>query len=155
MIPFGYDMKKFEACFENSLKVFEKYPDAPYIDFYKVLFRCALAKTKIHLNLRDRYKAGDKEWLKDFAENTLPAVIADFEELYSLHDLYWHRECKTNGWEKLGNAYAAATDRLRYAKREILRYLNGEISQIETLEAEALAGEYTKHINADRVMRSY
>ncbi len=155
LMPFGYDMKKFEACFAKSLEVFEKYPNAPYIDFYKVLFRCSLAKTRIHMNLRNHYKAGDREWLKDFAENVLPVVIADFEKLYELHDYYWHKESKTHGWEKLGNAYAAATERLRYAKRQITLYLNGEISEIETLEPEVLEGEYTKHISADRVMRSY
>lgn len=155
LLCYGFDMKHYEACFENSLKIFEKYPHAPYIDFYKLLFKCALEKTRIHLNLRNHYKANDRAWLAAFAEATIPALIGDFEALYLLHDQYWHRENKTHGWEKLGNAYAAAIDRLRYTKREILRFLNNEITEIEALEPEVVEGDVARYLTAFRVMHTY
>ena len=155
LLPYAFDYKKIEGYYENSLKVFEKYPNAPYIDFYKVLFRVALEKTRIFMTLNERYKAKDIEWLRTFKEETLPSLIADYEELYELHDRYWHEECKTHGWEKLGNAYASATDRLRYTAREIGKYLDGRIDKIEALEAEQLEGIFTKHLGAMRVMSTY
>ena len=155
LLPFGYDFEEIASHFENSLKVFEKYPNAPYIDFYKVLFRCALGKTRAYRTLTEKYKANDKEWLKNHKDVTLPALIKDYEELYILHDKYWHEECKTHGWEKLGNAYAAATDRLRYTAREIGRYLDGEIDKIEALEEEILEGVPTRYLSATRVMATY
>ena len=79
----------------------------------------------------------------------------DFKILYMMHEKLWHEECKTHGWEKLGNAYVAATERLRYTAREIGRYLDGTIDCIEALECEKLEGEFTKHIGAVRVMSTY
>jgi hypothetical protein len=155
LLPYAFDYEKIAGYYENSLKVFEKYPDAPYIDFYKVLFRVALGKTRIFMTLNERYKAGDREWLRSFKDVTLPALIRDYEDLYELHDKYWHEECKTHGWEKLGNAYASATDRLRYTAKEIGRYLDGKIDIIEALEAEQLEGIFTKHLGAARVMSTY
>ena len=155
LIPYGFDLPRYAEFFERALAVFEKYPNAPYCDFYKVLFRCSLAKAKLHMTLRERYKAGDKEWLRNYAENDLAEMQKDFETLYELHDKLWHEESKTNGWEKLGNAYAGAISRIAYAKREIERYLNGDIKEIEALEAEAFDGIRQKHLMAYRVMHSY
>ena len=155
LLPFDYDFEKIAKYYENSLEVFEKYPDAPYIDFYKALFRCALGKTRGYINLNEKYKAKDLEWLRNYKDVTLPALIKDFEELYELHDKYWHEESKTHGWEKLGNAYAAATDRLRYTARVIGKYLDGTIPEIEELEADNLKGIPTKYLWADRVMATY
>ncbi len=155
LLPFAFDFEKIEGYYENSLKVFEKYPDAPYIDFYKALFRAALGKTRIFKDLSRKYKEKDLQWLRNFKDVTLPELIRDYETLYLLHDRYWHEECKTHGWEKLGNNYAAATDRLRYTARQIGRYLDGEIDTIEELEAEVLEGVYTKFIGSARVMSTY
>jgi hypothetical protein len=102
-----------------------------------------------------KYKAGDKEWLRQLKDVTLPELIQDMRTLYELHDRYWHEESKTHGFEKLGNAYAAAIERLAYTGREIEKYLNGTIDVIEALEPEVLEGEFTKHLGATRVMSTY
>ena len=155
LLPFAFDFEKIAGCYERALAVFEEYPEAPYIDFYKVLFRCALGKARAYRTLTEKYKAGDREWLRNFRDVVLPDLIRDYERLYDLHDRYWHEECKTHGWEKLGNAYAAATDRLRYTAREIGRYLDGTVDTIEALEAEILEGIPTLYLSAPRVMATY
>ncbi|MBQ8606170.1 MAG: family 20 glycosylhydrolase [Clostridia bacterium] len=155
LLPYGYDFDKIAEHFENSLKVFEKYPGAPYVDFYKALFRCALGKTRGYRTLSEKYKAGDREWLENYKDVSLPALIKDYELLYTLHDKYWHEECKTHGFEKLGNAYAAATERLRFTRREIEKYLDGKIERIEALEEEIIEGEPTRFLDAARVMATY
>ena len=155
LLCYDYDLPKYATYFENALAVFEKYPDAPYCDFYKVLFRCTLAKTRLQINLREHYKAKDTAWLKEFSETALPEMQKDFEALYTMHDKLWHEECKTQGWEKLGNAYAAAASRIAYAKKEIDRYLNGEIDEIEALEPEVIQGFRQTGIMAHTVMNTY
>ena len=155
LLCYDYDLPKYATFFERALAVFDKYPNAPYCDFYKVLFRCTLAKTRLQINLRKHYKAKDTAWLKEFSETTLPEMQKDFETLYTMHEKLWHEECKTHGWEKLGNAYAAAISRIAYAKREIGRYLNGEIDEIEALEPEIVQGVRQTGIMAHTVMNSY
>ena len=155
LLCYDYDLPKYATYFENALAVFEKYPDAPYCDFYKVLFRCSLAKTRLQIQLRDRYKAKDTTWLRNFSDVTLPEMQQDFEKLYNMHDLLWHEECKTHGWEKLGNAYAAATSRIAYAKKEIDRYLSGEIDEIEALEPDVLQGIRQTGVGAYSVLNTY
>ena len=155
LLPYGFDFEKIGAYFENALKVFEKYPDAPYIDFYKALFRATLGKTRIFVPLSEKYKEGDLVWLRNFKDITLPELIRDYEELYSLHDKYWHEESKTHGFEKLANAYAATIERLRYTAREIGKYLDGTIDSIEALEAEIINEEYAIYLSAPRVMSTY
>ena len=155
LLCYNYDLPKYAECFQQALTVFEKYPDAPYCEFYKVLFRCALAKAKLHISFRDRYKKGDRAWLQTFAAETLPAMKKDFEALFELHERLWHEECKTHGWEKLGNAYAAAISRIGYAKREVERYLKGEITEIEALEPEVVDSLRNKGVSAKNVMNTY
>lgn len=155
LLPYAYDFEKIEGYYEKALRTFEKYPNAPYIDFYKLLFRAALGKTRIFINLSKKYKERDIEWLRSFKDETLPALVADFEELYDLHDKYWHEECKTYGWEKLSSAYATVIDRLKYTVREIGKLLDGKIDSIEALEADVLGGAYTKYLKASRVMYTY
>ncbi len=155
LVSFGFDFDKIERYYEKALKVFEKYPDAPYMDFYRVLFRCTLEKTRIHRDLHTKYKAGDKEFLRKFKDETLPPLIEDMKKLYEIHDFYWHEENKTHGFEKLGNAYVAAIARLIYTGREIEKYLDGKIDEIEALEPEVLEGIPTKLLRAPRVMSTY
>jgi len=155
LLCYGFDFEKYEQCFRNSLEIFEKYPNAPECDFYKALFRSVLNKTIVYQNLRDRYKAGDREWLENFADKIVPEMLSDYQELYDLHEALWHRDHKTQGYEKLASRYATAIDRIRYAGKQVHRYLNGEISEIEALEPEIILGEPQKHIGTDRIMYTY
>lgn len=155
LLCYDYDLPAYEKCFMNSLKVFEKYPDAPYMEYYKALFKAVLSKTRLQISLRDKYKADDKVWLRDFADNVLPEMEKEFEKLSELHDDLWHSDNKTQGFEKLANRYAAAISRIKYAKRQIEKYLSGEISEIEALEPETIRGEKQQFLQAEDVMHTY
>ena len=155
LICYGFDLPQCAEYFERALKVFERNPDAPYCDFYKALFRCTLAKTRLHMTLRDRYKAGDLAFLKKCSEVTLPEMKHDFECLRDLHERLWHEESKTFGWEKLGNAYAGAIDRIGYAKRQLEAFLSGQIDRIEALEPEVVIGSRQTGLSAHHVMNTY
>jgi len=155
LLCYGFDFPAIEACYVKALEVFERYPNAPYIDFYKALFRCVLHKTRLHMTLREHYLKKDLAWLSKFRTETLPIIISDFEELYRIHDEKWHEESKTHGFEKLANMYAAAIERLRYTGKQLDRYLSGSIQEIEAFEQEALVGEYAKYVSVPRVMQTY
>jgi len=155
LLCYDYDFPMIQKKFEDALTVMEKYPDAPYIEYDKIVMKCALHKVKLHQTLRANYKAGNRDWLRDYADNELPVIIADFEKLYEIHDENWHEDLKTHGFEKLAVFYAGAIERLKYTRKQINKYLAGEISEIEALEPEVLAGSKQKHLQAARAMFTY
>jgi len=144
----GFDMEEGIVYLEAALAVFEKYPDQAETEYFKTVFRACLHKCRLHLQFRDRYKAGDRDWLQNFAEVTMPQIIAEFEKLYNLHYAIWHASYKTHGFERLMCRYAAAMERLRYTQETVRRYLAGEITQIEELEPELAFYKPTKGFSA-------
>ena len=134
----GYDLESGIRYLENSLAVFEKYPDHKYIDYLKAVFRACLDKCRLQSQLRQRYKAGDRDWLKKFAEEEIPAIIRDFEALQKIHHALWHSDYKTQGFERLQYRYFGAIGRLKYTAEVIGKYLSGELGEIAELEPEVL-----------------
>ena len=78
----------------------------------------------------------------------------DFQTLFDLHDELWHRDQKTYGFERCANWYAATISRIGYTAKQIKRYLDGEITEIEALEQEPLQGSKQKYLGVDRVMNT-
>ncbi len=152
---YDIDLNVAENFYKKALDTFEKYSNAPDIEYYRTLFRALVDKCIIHRLLRTKYKADNREWLRNFAENTIPQIAANFEKLYKLHDELWHRDLKTNGFEKLAVRYAGAIERIRYTGQTIIRYLNGEIDEIEALEPELIQGKKQKYLQPDSVMYTY
>lgn len=154
LLCYDYDLPAYEKCFAHSLEVFEKYPDAPYIDYYKALFRAALSKVRLQQTLRTNYKAENRAWLSDFADVTVPKMVSEYKELFRLFDELWHNDQKTFGFEKTANDFAAAIARIEYAGKQVKRYLAGEISEIEELEPEPLRGKKQQFLSVARVMNT-
>lgn len=154
LLCYDFDLPAYEKCFRHSLDVLEAHPEAPFGDYYRAVFRCVLHKARLHQTLIPRYKAGDKAWLREFAEVTLPQMQKDFQTLFDLHDELWHQDQKTYGFERCANWYAAAISRIGYTAKQIRRYLAGEITEIEALEQEPLRGSKQKFLGVDRVMHT-
>ena len=144
LLCYGFDFEKAEQLYEAALRTFEKYPDAPDIEYYKAVLRSALDKVKIHLTLHRHYKAGDRAWLADFAANAIPKMQKNFEELYRLHHDLWKQDYKAQGYELLSIRFAGAIERIRYTGEVINDYLTGKIDCIEELEPEVLQGKKQK-----------
>ena len=154
LLCYNIDLAKVEHCCRQSLEVMKQYPDAPDIDYYTAVFQALLDKAVLHQNLRTRYKADDRQWLQNFADVTLPGMIEDFQKLYEVHDANWHRDLKTQGFEKLTVRSAGTIERLRCTQREINRYLSGQIDQIEALDPEVIHGETQLYLSPDSTMYS-
>lgn len=147
-----FDMEMGVQMMQDAMKVFEKYPDHPDVPYFKAVFQCCLDKCCIQMNLRDKYKSGDKAWLKDFAEKDIPVMIANFEKLQKLHHTSWHADYKTHGFERIMCRYAATKERLAYTAEVINKYLNGELAEIEELEPEVLHEGIHKWFSARHFM---
>ena len=72
LLSYDYDLPRIEEYLVNGLKVFEKYQG---VEYFRAVFKATLGKCRLHMEFRDRYKTGDKEWLNTLAENTLPELI--------------------------------------------------------------------------------
>ena len=134
----GFDLEEGIGFLENSLKIFEKYPEHRDVKYFASVFRVCLHKCKLQLNFRDRYKAGDKAWLKEFAEVTIPQILEEMEGLYQLHYASWQASYKTQGFERIMCRYAAAKARLEFTADTVMQFVNGQIDEIEALEPEAV-----------------
>jgi hypothetical protein len=147
-----FDMEAGVNYLKNGLQVFEKYADHPDVPYFKAIFQCCLDKCYIQMNLQAKYKAGDKAWLKNFAENEIPIIIANFDKLQKLHHASWHADYKTHGFERIMCRYAATKERLAYTAEIISKYLNGELAEIEELEPEVLHDGIHKWFSARHFM---
>ena len=101
----------------------------------------AAGKAMLLRELRERYLAGDREYLEMVAEEVIPTLLGDFDRLMTLHRELWERDMKRFGWEVLSLRYGAVEGRLRDVQDELSRYLCGELATIEELDAEPMPGE--------------
>ncbi len=108
-----------------------------------LLFEVARQKALLIAELRGRYLAGDRAWLAQTAEETIPALISDYEDLEAAHRALWERDMKRFGWEVLCLRYGAARGRLADVADELLRYAAGELDAIEELDETPMSAART------------
>ena len=100
------------------------------------IFRVCLLKGDLVAQLRERYLAGDREWLRETADVRIPALHAAYDALMRRHRALWERDNRRFGWEVLAQRYGAVMGRLTDVQDEIRRYLVGELAAIEELDAQ-------------------
>ena len=149
LLCFDINIEGGKKYLTDAIEVCKKYENTGYI---LAVLRACLDKCDIHLNLRNKYKAGDRAWLSDFVKRRLPEIIADFEKLHTLHREMWYRDYKVYGFENIMCRYGAAIERLRHTERVINDYLSGVISEIEELEPELIRGQKCKWLGANDFM---
>lgn len=152
LLCYDFDFEAGIECLTGGLKIFEKYSGTEY---FKAVFRAALDKCRLHKDFRNKYKAGDREWLAKFAEHDIPEMIKDFENLYQAHYDSWYRDYKTQGFERIMHDYAGAIERLRYTKKVVEQYLAGDRETIEELEPELIQGSRKYWLSQKETMYSY
>lgn len=103
-----------------------------------LVLRTARMKGEMIRELRSRYLAGDKAYLQQTAEETIPALHETYQQLMRTHRTLWERDMRRNGWEVLCLRYGGVSARLLDVQDEIRRYLAGEIPAIVELQEEPL-----------------
>ncbi|MGN0776664.1 MAG: family 20 glycosylhydrolase [Candidatus Ventricola sp.] len=119
---------------EAALDVLSAQEDRLEIRYAAALFEIVREKARWMRDLRARYVAGDRAWLREAAFVAVPRMLQKYETLLKLHRALWERDMKRFGWEVLALRYGAVTGRLQDAADEIKRYLAGELEVIEELE---------------------
>ena len=123
---------------EKALTVLEKYPDKLECRYAGQVFAVIHKKAALLRSLREKYIAGDRAWLRQAAEETIPQLICKYDKLMRLHRELWERDMKRQGWEVICLRYGAVCGRLADAADVIGRYLAGEVDTIEELDEEPL-----------------
>lgn len=116
-------------------------------NFAEVVFEICVIKCEILKDLRNKYKAGDKEFINHTANELIPKLLPMYEKLLKLRTEMWLREHTPFGVEKLQINYAGIIERLKFAKDRLNKYINGEINVIEELEIEVLDEGYVDWLN--------
>lgn len=116
----GFEQEKWDIFRRNAEKIYE----------------ILVIKAELISNLRQRYKAGDRAYLTQVAESTLPALIAKYKELLPIWQTMWLQTYKPFGWEITNGRLGYITVRLEYALQTLRSYLDGTLSTIEELDAD-------------------
>ena len=95
-------------------------------------------KSRVGVNAQIAYKAGDKDALKNIADNVLPELLSRFEKFHNTMFVQWMAECKGNGYEVLDLRIGGLESRIRTCIARIHMYLSGEIDILEELEEKRL-----------------
>ena len=95
-------------------------------------------KTLIAETLVPSYEKQDKAALKEIAETLLPLLKEKTVAVHKAHKKAWFNTYKELGWGNLDVRYAGVAARCDTAKELLEKYLNGEVSRLESLEEERL-----------------
>ena len=98
------------------------------------LFEVVREKARLVRDLRARYVAGDRAWLREMAFVGVPRILQKYDRLMKLHRALWERDMKRFGWEVLCLRYGAVMGRLADVQDELRRYLAGTLSCIPELD---------------------
>ncbi len=100
-----------------------------------LVFSLCARKAGIMRELRARYLAGDRAYLAAVANEEIPALLSLYDELMRAHRALWERDMRRFGWEVIALRYGAVTGRLRDVQDELARYLSGQLTTLEELDA--------------------
>ena len=137
LYPLGPNEKDTAAAMQRSrqaLQILEKYRDRDDCRYAYALFDVVLQKALLIAEIRAHYAAGERAWFAQAAEETIPALLAAYEELLDSHKTIWQRDYKRIGWEVMALRYGAVMGRLADVQDAFLRYADGALETLEELE---------------------
>ncbi len=135
MMEFGFEsMRDAAARFRRAAETLAGYPDSAECRYARLCFQTAAMKGELVAELRDRYLAHDRAWLRQTVTVTIPALQEQYQRLLEAHRGLWERDMKRFGWEILALRYGAVTGRLADVQDELSRYLAGELPAIPELD---------------------
>lgn len=106
--------------------------------YYETLAGILAEKSTLGARIRNAYQEGDKESLRQIAQEQLPVLAARVDQLKDLRADLWMKEYKPQGYEVLDIRIAGVSARIRSTARRISSWLTGEADRLEELEEERL-----------------
>ena len=141
LYPLGPQGDKLQSCIdraEEALTTLVPLAEDPRCAYAAKLFEIVRRKGMLMQQIRPRYLAGDKAWLRQMAEEDVPALMKSYRELRELHRAMWEHEFKRNGWEVIALRYGAVLGRLEDVQHAVIRYADGKLAALCELDEEPL-----------------
>ncbi len=141
LYPRGPDDKELAAAAERSreaLKILSDEEDREEVLYARALFEVCLMKAEMLPEVRRLYRDGDREGLRAFALERIPALIGKYDELKLRHRRQWEQAFKRNGWEVLALRYGGVKGRLEDVKDALICYADGELDTLCEMDEERL-----------------
>lgn len=136
---YSADLKDYPGVFGKIADEIKEIKDDGFLTEYaEKLCRIIDLKGYLGVDIRNSYLKGDKARLQYLAENVLPKIAEQTEELRKIHREQWCTYYKVYGWEVIDIRYGGVIARAESAKSRIEDYLNGKIERLEELEEERL-----------------
>ena len=144
LYPLGPQGELLQDVTQRSAKALEML--APYQEdlrcaYASAIFELIRYKGGIMQEIRQRYLAGDKNWLLKVAREDIPALVERYRKLRDVHRQVWEKEFKRNGWEVIVLRYGGAIGRLEDVAYALERYVAGELDHLCELEEDPLPTE--------------
>lgn len=125
--------------YENGAKLLyeaaERSPSFGYMyEHIANLCKVLAIKSRVGVDAQKAYKAGDRETLKQIADQVLPELLCRFDAFHKTMYQQWTTECKANGYEVLDLRIGGLESRTKTAIARINLYLEGKIDRLEELD---------------------
>ncbi len=134
------DLDQTLATYRHSLEVVNKYPDNPNHGLYSALFKAVIRKTALMASLRREYLAGNRDYLRQAAEEEIPLLRADYRRYYDLYAPRWYAYHKPFNFQKFPLRFGGMDLRLENIASILMDYVEGRTNRIEELDEERLTG---------------
>lgn len=139
-VYYDFDYRVMKDTYKKSLETLSRYKDHKYYDFYSTFFEICHIKAELFLNLRDKYKAGDKEYIKNVTTDVIPELTKLYRRFYEIFKSISFESYKKNGFEIVHIRLGGILMRLEYAAEVLNDYAEGRVSIIDELENEPISG---------------
>ena len=124
---FGENAAKLEELTSHALHGY-------LYDTMAKLCRVLELKAELSVNIRNAYKANDREELKKIAEKIIPECIARLDAFIEAFRHQWYLENKTFVFANHETRLGGQRERLKSTALRLASYIAGEIEKIEELE---------------------
>jgi len=139
-LTFGlWDLRGYAARLAQGLAVLETRRDDPRCDYACLLLSIAQKKLAWIEALRPAYEAGNRTAVRSMAQTQLPELLTLYERFLTVFRAQWEATNKPNGWETHSYRIGGVIQRLQDAKRELLRWADGDLAAIAALEEPPLS----------------
>lgn len=106
------------------------------------LCRVLQDKANLGMVIRTAYDAGDREKLRDIAEEAIPQLLGKLDRFYQDFRKQWMSENKAFGFEVQSLRIGGLRQRILEVQQRLEEYLSGEIAEIDELEKPVLPFAY-------------
>lgn len=106
------------------------------------LCRVLQDKANLGMVIRAAYGAGDREKLREIAEETIPQLLEKLDRFYQDFRKQWMSENKAFGFEVQSLRIGGLRQRILEVQQRMEEYLSGELAEIDELEKPVLPFAY-------------